>query len=160
MPLVEPRGIYCFYARPLLRALAGRIGRRSCLEVAAGDGTLSRFLARAGVSIRATDDRSWSHAIAYPAEVERLDAAEAVRRYRPQVVLCSWPPPDNRFEADVLAGDSVELYVLIASRHRFASGDWDAYARQQRFRPEVDEALSRWVLPPEIDPVVVLFQRA
>jgi hypothetical protein len=35
------------------------IGERECLEIAAGDGTLARFLEAEGVRITATDDHSW-----------------------------------------------------------------------------------------------------
>ena len=51
MPLVTKRGIYCFYTRQLVAALAELIGDRLCLEIAAGDGTLSRFLTDAGLPI-------------------------------------------------------------------------------------------------------------
>ena len=44
MPLVQPQGIYCFYSAQLIARLKARIGERQVLEVAAGDGTLSRFL--------------------------------------------------------------------------------------------------------------------
>ena len=60
MPLVEPRGIYCFYSGALVARLAALIGARSCVEIAAGDGTLSRFLRDAGVDVVATDDASWT----------------------------------------------------------------------------------------------------
>ena len=58
MPLVQPKGIYCFYSKPLIQDLAALIGQRSCIEIAAGDGTLSRFLAAKGVDLTATDDHS------------------------------------------------------------------------------------------------------
>jgi hypothetical protein len=159
MPLVQPRGIYCFYSRELVRALAGLVGGRPCLEIAAGDGTLSRFLAAEGVAIRATDDGSWAHAIAYPDAVERLEAREALRRHAPRAVICSWPPPGNGFERAVLATPGVELYVVVGSRHRFAAGDWAAYERQREFDWGIDEPLSRLVLPPELDPAVLVFRR-
>jgi hypothetical protein len=159
MPLVQARGIYCFYSRELVRAIAARVGGRTCLEVAAGDGTLARLLGEAGLPVRATDDGSWGHAIAYPPEVERLDAREAVARHAPRAVLCSWPPPGNAFERRILEAPGVELYVVVGSRHRFAAGDWDAYERQRDFEWGVDEALSRLVLPPELDPAVLVFRR-
>jgi hypothetical protein len=164
MPLVEPRGIYCFYSRPLVAGLAALIAEAGgeALEIAAGDGTLARFLNAAGanVHVRATDDRSWSHAISFPDDVEPLDAATALTRYAPKVVLCSWPPPDNRFEAAVFAAASVERYIVLTTRHRFAAGAWPAYeAAQGSFARRVDERLSGYVLPPEIDPVVLVFDR-
>jgi hypothetical protein len=159
MPLVEPQGIYCFFSRQLIRALRDLIGDRSCLEIAAGDGTLSRFLAAEGVDVTATDDHSWSARVSVPPDVERQEAREALRRRAPEVVVCSWPPAANSFERHVFTTSSVQLYVVIASRHEFASGDWDAYRRQTGFAfAEVPE-LSRLVLPPELDCGVYVFRR-
>ena len=44
MPLVGPEGVYCFYSRRFVEELSALIGERECLEIAAGDGTLTRFL--------------------------------------------------------------------------------------------------------------------
>lgn len=159
MPLVQPKGIYCFYSRELVAALADEIGERSCLEIAAGDGTLARFLGWAGVDVRATDDQSWTQAITYPAEVERLDAVAALERHRPAAVVCSFPPPKNDFERQVFRTPSVQLYAVITSAHRFAAGDWEAYEKQTAFELTRDERLARLVLPPEIDPAVLIFRR-
>jgi hypothetical protein len=158
MPLVQPRGIFCFYSRALVRELARLIGQRPALEIAAGDGTLSRFLQAEGVPIRATDNHSWK-AISYSAAVERLDAKEALHRYEPGAVVCSWPPPGNSFERHVFATRSVELYVVIGSRYRFASGAWDAYSAQDRFEWGMDPRLGGFVLPPELESAVLVFRR-
>ncbi|HEU5111349.1 MAG TPA: hypothetical protein VFT95_22640, partial [Micromonosporaceae bacterium] len=159
MPLVSPRGIYCFYSKELIRALADMIGGRRCVEIAAGDGTLSRFLVAAGVDVVATDDHSWSHRIAFPREVLRQDARTALRVHRPQVVLCSWPPAGNPFERHVFTTGGVQLYVVIGSRHERGAGDWAAYRRQTEFAMEHDAALSALVLPPELEPAVYVFRR-
>lgn len=159
MPLVQAQGIYCFYTGKLIREMAGLIAGRPSLEIAAGDGTLSRFLARAGVAIRATDDGSWSHVIPYPQDVERLDAGSALKRYRPRAVVCSWPPPGNGFEQRVFSTPSVELYLVIGSRHPFASGNWAAYQNQDTFSLEISPRMSRTVLPPELDSAVLIFRR-
>lgn len=160
MPLVGPKGIYCFYSRRLITELAGLIGDRPCLEIAAGDGTLSRFLAAAGVDVTATDDHSWTQSIRFPDSVLRQDARTALRARRPRVVICSWPPAGNDFEREVFATPEVELYIVIASRHEFAAGDWTAYERHtSEFSFERDEALTRLVLPPELEPAVYLFRR-
>jgi len=159
MPLVEPRGIYAFYSQELLGALAERVGDRACLEIAAGDGTLTRFLAQAGVQVRATDDHSWSHAIQFPQQVEKLDARQALLRYQPKVVLCSFPPPRNTFEREVFRTPSVELYVVLTTHHKFAAGDWLAYESQTDFVLRSDLDLDRLLLPPMIDPCVLVFER-
>jgi hypothetical protein len=158
MPLVGPKGIYCFYSKPLIRRLKEMIGDRPALEIAAGDGTLSRFLRDQGVDITPTDDHSWRD-VDFPDTVVRQDAREAVRARSPQVVVCSWPPAGNDFEREVFRTLSVELYVVIGSRHRFATGDWDAYEQQTAFALEEDEKLSRLVLPPDLEAAVYVFRR-
>ena len=160
MPLVQSKGIYCFYSRPLVRALATLLGEGPCLEIGAGDGTLSRFLHEAGVSITATDDGSWEHVIQYPESVEKLPAERALHQYQPRAVVCSWPPPHNRFEQAVFSTPSVELYVVIGSRHAFASGNRETYEEQDSFSRETDDRLSALVLPPELDSAVLIFRRA
>lgn len=158
LPLVNRKGIYCFYSRELITELVRLIDGRPCLEIAAGDGTLARMLREAGADVRATDDYSWD-AVRVADDVERLDAGRALRRYQPQVVLCSWPPAGNSFEKDVFATDSVQLYVVISSRHEYAAGDWTAYRRQRGFDLVDDESLSQLVLPPELDSAVRVFTR-
>lgn len=159
MPLVGPKGIYCFYSRRLISELAQLIDDRTCLEIAAGDGTLSRFLGDAGVRVTATDDRSWSHTVTFPDDVVEEDARAALCTRRPQVVVCSWPPAGNPFEQAVFTTPSVELYIVVGSRHRFATGNWTAYEAQRDFVHEHSERLSRLVLPPEVEGAVHLFRR-
>jgi hypothetical protein len=159
MPLVRQKGIYCFYSRPLIRKLAELIGDRSCLEIAAGDGSLSTFLEAAGVQITATDDHSWSDAIRFPDEVIRLDARKALNTYQPQVVICSWPPPGNTFERHVFTTASVELYIVIATHQELSAGDWEAYRRQEHFDLVDDKRLGQLTLPPELDGAVLVFTR-
>jgi len=159
MPLVQPKGIYCFYSRQLIEELSRMIGRRCCLEIAAGDGTLSRFLQEQGVQVTATDDYSWEHSVSYPEWVVKKDARNALSYYMPEIVICSWPPASNGFERQVFRTRTVQLYILITSRHQYAAGNWDAYREQQLFAMEENSSLSRLVLPPEIDAVVYLFTR-
>ena len=159
MPLVQPEGIYCFYSEPLIAALARLIAGRFCLEIAAGDGTLSRFLGEKGVKIVATDDHSWQHEVRYPRQVEKREAGEALREYLPPVVICSWPPAGNRFEQQVFRTKSVQLYIVIGSRHHFAAGNWAAYQQQTAFAFGEEPALSSLLLPPELDGAVYLFRR-
>ncbi len=159
MPLVQPRGIYCFYSRELVAQLAKLIAGRRCLEIGAGDGTLARFLAAQGVQITATDNYAWGHAVKYPDSVIRLDARAALAAYTPEVVICSWPPAQNDFERDVFRTPGVQLYIVIGSRHQFAFGNWKDYCTQSEFELEEDARLSKMVLPPELESVVYVFRR-
>jgi hypothetical protein len=159
MPLVQPKGIYCFYSRELIEGLRVLLEGKTCLEIAAGDGTLSRFLQERGIQIRATDDYSWSRSIVYPETVERLSAKQALAKYQPQAVVCSWPPPANSFEQKVFSARSVEIYIVIGSRYKFAGGNWDSYTTQDRFEWSIDHSLSAVVLPPELESAVFIFRR-
>ena len=159
MPLVQQRGMYAFYSRELILALDQMIDGRKALEIAAGDGCLSRFLNQAGCEVHATDDHSWTQNIRYPEAVERLDAESALAQHKPEVVLCSYPPPKNDFEAAVFATPSVNLYLVITTQHQFAAGNWDAYEQQTDFERQADAELSRLILPPEIEPLLLVFRR-
>lgn len=162
MPLVQPRGIYCFYSKPLVARLAALIGERPCVEIAAGDGTLARFLRAAGADVVATDDGSWKQTrrgAATADDVVEQDAVSALRERAPRVVLCSWPPAGNGFEREVFRTPSVETYIMIGSRSEAGAGSFADYRAQDAFSMELDEGLSKLVLPPEIEPAVYVFTR-
>lgn len=108
--------VYFFPTRPFLTALAKRIralGATRVLEVAAGDGHLSRALALAApdLEVFASDSGAWERPAArMSAEerarehapvagltlgegVHRLEARAAIRAWRPDLVLAAWLPP-------------------------------------------------------------------
>jgi hypothetical protein len=160
MPLAESHGIYCFYSRELVDELATLIGSALCVEIAAGDGALTRFLKEAGVVISATDDHSWSGKVTYANEVTKLDARSALKELRPEVVICSWPPAKNSFEQFVFETESVQRYIVIGSRHKFSSGNWPIYHSQKTFKMRMDVELSKLLLPLEFGGAVYVFDRA
>ncbi len=159
MPLVEPKGIYCFYSRELINAMVEMIAARNCLEIGAGDGTLARFLKNQGVQLIATDNYGWNNTIDYPEYVLNLDAREALASYAPEVVICSWPPSQNDFERHVFNTPSVQLYIVIGSRHQIAFGNWKDYKQQSFFDLEEDKTLAALVIPPELGASVYVFRR-
>jgi hypothetical protein len=159
MRSVEFKGIYCFYSKKLIQELAKIIGSQSCLEIAAGDGTLARFLKEQGARIVATDNRSWNFSIHYPDTVVDCDAKEALQTYSPEVVICSWPPKNNDFERYIFKTDSVQTYILIASRLESVSGNWTDYRKQSTFLFEENSKLGKMVLPAELEPAVYIFRR-
>lgn len=159
MPLVNKKGIYCFYSKSLVKELAGIIGDLRCLEIGSGDGTLTTFLKNKGVHIIATDDYTWESYIQYPDFVEKLGAKEALVKYSPEAVICSWPPPGNNFEKAVFEKESVRLYIVIGSRNPSFSGDFEAYRKQKGFVMEYSPRLSALVLPPSTDNGVFIFRQ-
>lgn len=91
-------GLYGFLTTELIDWLQSAIDGRSAIEIGAGHGGLARAL-----GIVATDSCLQSNpdvaayyaalgqpAVKYGKNVEKLDAAQAVDKYRPQVVIASW----------------------------------------------------------------------
>lgn len=158
MPLVQPQGIYCFYSKQLIGELKRIIDNRPAVEIAAGDGTLTRFLTQTGVNITATDNNSWDTITPNP-DVITEDASTTLRTRKPEVVLCSWPPAGNTFERDIFTTDTVQTYIVIASQHKFAAGNWGHNNQQTQFTIIERPDLADLVLPPELKPAVYIFQR-
>jgi hypothetical protein len=156
---LKSRGIYCVFSQQFGAAIAKLVGSRSCVEIGAGDGTLTVLLEEQGLRIPATDDCSWQHVVNYPDWIEKLSAKATLEKYQPKVVLCSWPPPGNDFERAIFAHPSVQTYVVIGSKHDYASGDRNAYQSQKSFQLRHADELSRLVLPPEFDHEVLVFDR-
>lgn len=156
--LIKDVGLYTLYPQGFVAALARELAGRRVLEIGAGDGTLARFLATAGVDIVATDDFSWTGRVTYGPNVEKLGAREALARHAPEVVLCAWPPPDNGFERWVFEAPSVVRYVVIGSAHGFATGNRGVYERAS-FAVQRAEGLARRLFPPEVEGEVLVFER-
>jgi len=159
MPLVNKKGIYCFYTRALVQALAALIAGRRCVELGAGDGTLSRFLNAAGCAVKATDNHSWSAVIDYPDEVENLDAASALRAYRPQVALASWPDPDNTWEEAVFQSRGLECYIVLGSSVPGVTGNPKTYAAQNGWVRQERPDWAALVVPEELHSAVWVFTK-
>ncbi len=107
---------------------------RTVLEVAAGDGFLSRCLARARPSLRviATDNHAWKRPLARMSRsdrdaygvipfagitadpsVERVSAVSAVERYRPELALVCWAPTGAMVERVIRAPSSLVLELGV-----------------------------------------------
>lgn len=153
-------GCYLIAPKELIRELRLLIGSRRVLEIGAGRGILAGGLRRSGVDITAVDDFSWADRLPMGRDVLQLDGREALRRFKPQVVVCSWPPPSNLFEQEIFACPEVEDYIVIVSRHRHASGNHQAYAGAAGFRcVQATGPLAQMLLPVEAESVLYIFSR-
>ena len=159
MPLVNKKGIYCFYTDRLIAEIMKIIGSSKTLEIGAGDGTLTRFLKDRGAEITAADDYSWDTFIKYPVDVEFMGAKQALEKYQPGCVICSWPPPWNNFEKHVFQTKSVKIYIVIGSTNESASGNHETYLSQKEFEYKNELRLSKLVVPPELNNAVYIFRR-
>lgn len=159
LSLVASKGIYCFYSKSLLRYLEKVINHRPCIEVAAGDGTLSLLLQERGVAIQATDNYSWAKQIRFPSWVQKISADDALQQMNPEVVVSCWPPPGNHFERKIFETPSVQTYIVLGSRSPGATGNELTYKQVKNFSRREAEEMSKAVYPPEVLPVVYIFER-
>ena len=105
------------------------------IEVCAGDGLLSHWLLRAqNVPVRATDrDTSAENHYTrtdHSGRVERLDAASALRKYNPQIVLASWVPHSDDLAVEIMEYPSVKHLIWIGESAGGCCGTekvWDGY---------------------------------
>lgn len=129
-------GLYSFPTNELCDFLRSRIAGRTAIEIGAGHGALAEAL-----PIPATDNRQQEEAglktyyqdigqptVRYGDHVERLDAAAAVAKYRPKVVVACWVThrfdPDRPEAGGSLTGvdeasliASCEEYIFIGNEH-------------------------------------------
>lgn len=127
---------YARYGLPTIECveyIKGLIGEREAIEIGSGHGDLGYHL-----GIRMTDSKIQNNPIVkksyqdmrqpvieYPDDVEEIDALDAVRKYKPQVVVASWITPyspvettfgSNPFgvkEAEILG--LVETFIIVGN---------------------------------------------
>lgn len=113
--------VHQYWTREFVEALAlaiSGIAAAPVLEVGAGRGDLARWLRMWGIPVIATDDGSlldgrlqWPRGV--PAGVEPLSYHEALARYSPRFVLCSWMPLGEDWTPAFRECPSVRGYLLI-----------------------------------------------
>lgn len=135
----ESRGVFVAWNPPFIAALATALrrcaGEDTVLEVAAGDGTLARLLAREGVAVRATDAQCGA---------EPLSCQEALANYELKTVLSCFAPLDAGIEAHVTAHPGVERYLYIGPLINDRPGPdalWSHPGWTRERLPAVDEFL-------------------
>jgi hypothetical protein len=130
--LATKHALYVLPTTELVARLKELIGDRHAIEIGSGNGVLA-----AALDIPATDNhmQEWPRyraiyaamgqpTIEYGANVETLDALEAVKKYQPQVVLAAWVT--HKYEAtrhdnggnevgvpEEAVIDQVESYILV-----------------------------------------------
>jgi hypothetical protein len=111
--------------REFVEALGGYLRERAqlfeeppvILEIGSGNGRLAFFLnsylseTETGIEIVATDSGDWG--IETVCDVDQLPCEEALQKYEPQIVVCSWMPRGVDFTAAMRAQRSVSEYLLI-----------------------------------------------
>lgn len=148
-------GIYGLPTEELVAWLKREINGRSAVEIGAGHGALAEALGipatdnwlQADPAIAAHYESRGQPVVKYGEHVEKLDAAAAVAKHKPQVVIASWvthkysearhEAGGNQFGVDEGALlDACETYILIGNAkvhaktplwhrpHRIIEPDW------------------------------------
>lgn len=160
---LQRSGIWSVPTKEMLQQMSQLCGGRKTLELGAGSGVLYAGLKAEGVNISSVDDGSWQHGELSPSArkygVQKMDASQALAIHSPEVVVCSWPPPENQFELGVLRTKSVQMYLVILSKQPFASGNWSAYRSQNCFECTTNPALNALLRPVEAEQQLLIFRR-
>lgn len=128
-------GFYNFPTTELVARLKEIIGGRKAIEIGAGHGQLAHALGIPGTDSKEQDSPAYKlifglrgqRTVTYGPSVVAMDAATAIRHYRPQVVIGCWVTQDHDGkdwtpgsgklngvdEGDVLA--NCETYVMIGN---------------------------------------------
>jgi hypothetical protein len=154
--------IYLIPTTQFIKALARQIREQKAarvLEIAAGDGHLSRCLQKAAPDLRitATDSGAWEKPTARMSAAEklklrgkavaglapgrgvlRMEAVQAIRKFKPQLVICSWLPPGPLLLKVIRAAPQ----VLEIGAGSGITGDIRAWRYEHDFLDEL-EALGR-----------------
>lgn len=156
----QRHGVYALPTEELIEWLSNRIAGRSAIEIGAGHGQIAAALGIPATDSKMQDDpgiAAWYAAYGQPTvrygdNVVKLDAKQAVRKYKPQVVIASWV---------------THLYRPIrhhAGGNAFGVNEEDIIARCEEYivigNTQVHAGKSIWALPHEIYHPDWLYSRA
>ena len=139
----EDDGRFLVATQDLVVALSGLLRQCSAgpvLEVCAGRGELAEAIRSAGVPVVATDADPPAGS-----PVVRASAEEALRRYRPAVVLGCFVPVDAGVDELVIGFPSVRHYVVLGARIGGLFGSL-ALWQDRGWIAEPLDRLTRWML--------------
>jgi len=106
-----------------LSKLLHSINAKVIVEVAAGDGMLTKILLDRGFNVYATDSYRWTYEKQY-SPVEKLTYGRALKKYSPDVVICSWMPLGTNWTPTFRETESVMHYIQMGEVEQCCGGDW------------------------------------
>ncbi len=120
------------------------VDKVTILELGAGDGRLTHFLKErlneesiGMIDVVATDTGSWKIKQEFP--VENITNEEALKKYKPQIVISSWMPPRVDFTAAIRACPSVDEYLLIGEAYGATGEPWLTWGQHGMEQEDIDE---------------------
>lgn len=158
-------GVYVFPTAELVEWLKTRIRGRTAVEICAGHGAVGRAVGvpRTDSYIQTTPDMVLYYAlhgqtpIAPPADVERLEAAEAVAKYKPQVVFgCFVTQKYQPGDEDAKIGSSVfgvdEFNVYDKAETYIVVGNLGPHKDKRLFAKPHDRLYFDWIVTRSLQP--------
>jgi hypothetical protein len=121
--------IFQFYSEEFIAHIVktiNKLGAHKIIEIGAGDGFLSHFLKRKGIDIIPTDDCSRPY-IKYTEQVKKLNHKEALKKYKPDLVVINWEELDATYSIDALNYASVKYLLWIGEGHGGCTGSKDLW---------------------------------
>lgn len=113
------------YIAAIVNCMKENVGEGgTLLEIGAGNGQLSEILRKkldGFCSVIAVDD--FTSAIAAVSSVIEMGCEEALEKYKPTFVLCSWMSPGRDFSAAIGKCESVRGYLLLGEADSSTCGD-------------------------------------
>jgi hypothetical protein len=119
------RGIYTIVTTELVEWLKGQIDENT-IEIGSGNGTLGRALGIPTTDNRLQEDSMIAmqylmmgqRPIQYPNDIEKLDGIEAIKKYKPSMVIGSWIThkwrvSEPELEGNAWAPDEEEIMSLV-----------------------------------------------
>ncbi len=140
----------CSYFIDRQRDLATDGHTVTILEVGAGNGRLSHFLkqqlekdAPGKFQVIATDSGEWElDSSVFP--VEQLDYPEAIKKYKPTVVITSWMPHGEDWTPEFRQADNIKEYLLIGEADGGSCGSDETWTEHDGFVKKDLEEMNKY----------------
>ena len=115
-------GLYTFPTTELIEYLAGLIQGKSAIEIGAGMGVIGRSLGipitdnkmQEWPEVKACYDACMQPTIKYPSDIIEMAAVEAVRHYKPDIVLGSYIT--HKWRPGMRIGTNVKFRINVVTR--------------------------------------------
>lgn len=91
-------GVFAIPTMSWLEPLAYRLQGKKVLDLMSGRGMISAVLQSLGVDITPVDNGSWG--LDEIVETQRMSCIEAIKEFKPDVVVCAWPDDNVRDQSE------------------------------------------------------------
>ena len=91
-------GIFAIPTMSWLEPLAYRLSDKKVLDLMSGRGMISAVLQSFGIDVTPVDNGSWG--LDEIVETQRMSCIEAIKEFKPDVIVCAWPDDNVRDQSE------------------------------------------------------------